>query len=189
MGQAKLKRLGAIRTFTADDAAAAVAKASVAYAAHPARNDFGVIGACVLRAHLVVEALRDAGFPARLVGGHHCMRVGPGDGDVVGFGDFTSLTYGNGGFRGHAWAEVDRKIIDPSTYTYPAALAEMDAMDGRRSDGKWSPAFLFADKGETRDPHRVRQSYRFCFAYEADASVTAAAHRIVDTVILAKAAA
>jgi len=44
----------------------------------------------------------------------------------------------------HVWLEIGNQLLDVTTYQLRTKAAQLDAMDGGRTDVKWCPDFLYA---------------------------------------------
>ena len=107
---------------------------------------------CYLYAYLGQILLQDRGVSTHLVAGEAAWRTGPGDSDVIahiGHEKPMALPPGAEGFAYHAWLECGYRIIDFSTYQLSRKAAELDAMDGGKTQVFWAPEVLVT---ETRLP-------------------------------------
>lgn len=137
------------------------ASSAIRRLATAASEHFG--GDCYLHAAIGQALLARAGIQSRIVVGYAAWRVGMGDGDVISHTthEVSYLPPGvDKGLPFHAWLEVGPRILDFTTYQLRKKAAELDAMDGGKTNVAWSPDFLFAKK-EMGSPYReVAQVYK-----------------------------
>lgn len=118
---------------------------------------------CLFYAGVAAKVLQGMGYPARMVAGSAAWRVGPGDGDVISHalelnapGTVNSATFApaNSDAKAvmfHAWVEVGDDIIDFTTASLADKAAQLDKMDGGRTQVDWSPQALWVHKNQCLD--------------------------------------
>jgi hypothetical protein len=166
MGQAKQKKLRAstLDAQIVEGVGAAIRKLAQAASGHLGRD-------CYLHALLGRELLKDFGVETEVAAGFAAWRVGESDGSVVAHTNkvLGFLPEGVPGFAYHAWLKCSSKIIDFTTYQLPQKAADLDALDGGKTDIEWAPSMLVADVRDVRSYKEVAQGHAGMFYYERDA--------------------
>lgn len=119
------------------------------------------IGAdCLMQALLAQQVLKEEGMDTKVVLGEAAWRIGPGDGDVITHSPTTGgfAPVGVKAMAYHAWLEWKTSIIDLTTHSLRLKAAQLDAMDGGKTNVDWCPPYLFIPKWQARSLREVTQA-------------------------------
>lgn len=115
---------------------------------------------CFMHAELAQILLEEEGVPTRLVLGEAAWRVGQGDGDVIthspNLGGYAPQ--GAKALAYHAWLESGTTIIDFSTHSLCTKAAQLDALDGGKTDVEWCPPYLVLERAQSLTLKEVAQA-------------------------------
>lgn len=147
MGEAKRKQAARERAMTAlaqidlDRVATAVRKLFSAASPVPGCE-------CCLYAQFGQHLLQRLGVNAEVAIGYAAWRVGNAPGDVIAHHASHAPQATGPAVPYHAWIDVAGRVIDFTTHDLIRKGTMLDAQDGGRTDVKWCPEFLFAEKHE-----------------------------------------
>jgi len=97
---------------------------------------------CYIHAAIAQTLLARLGVASELVVGYAAWRLGNGDGDVILHAPLPNMPPQPGGVAYHMWVEADNNIIDFTTYQLRDKAAQMDKLDGGKTDVVWCPDYL-----------------------------------------------
>lgn len=138
----------------------------------------GTFGAdCGLHAELTKALLMNCGVCARVAIGFAAWRVGNGDSDTIVHspspGAIIYSPKGADGLPFHVWLALEGAgkswILDFTTYQLPQKAAELDALDGGRTQVDWRPDYLFTPTTRTTSLQNVTQGQTGLCYYEENA--------------------
>ncbi len=117
---------------------------------------------CAFARHL----LEREGVACSLVAGSAAWRVGQEDGAVIAHIAGHDVAPDMLGF--HVWVSIadTRRIFDPTLYQLPLKAAQLDAMDGGRTEVTWAPDYLVARESWVSSYEAVRRKHAGLFHYE-----------------------
>jgi len=119
------------------------------------------IGAdCLMQALLAQQILKEEGLDTKVVLGEAAWRIGPDDGDVITHSPTTGgfAPVGIKAMAYHAWLEWGTSIIDFTTHSLRVKAAQLDALDGGKTNVHWCPSYLFIPKRHARSLGEVTQA-------------------------------
>lgn len=127
---------------------------------------------CYIHSALAQVMLAGLGIESKLVAGYAGWRVGNGDSDMVLHAPLPNMVP-QPGIPYHVWLELDGHILDFTTYQLRLKAAQMDELDGGKTNVVWCPDFLFAPKKSISPLNRVIQKRAGMFYYERETEIEA----------------
>lgn len=122
---------------------------------------------CYIHSALAQDMLARLGVESKLVVGHAGWRVGNGDSDMVLHAPLPNMVP-QPGIPYHVWLELDGHILDFTTYQLRLKAAQMDVLDGGKTNVIWCPDFLFALKKSISTLGSVIQKRAGMYYYERE---------------------
>jgi hypothetical protein len=126
---------------------------------------------CYIHAAIAQTMLARLGLSSKLVAGYAAWRVGKGDGDVILHAPLPHMPPQPGAVPYHVWLESNNHLIDFTTYQLSRKAAQMDKLNGGRTNVKWCPDYLAVPKKTVSPLHSVIQLRAGMFFYQQDAAI------------------
>ena len=127
---------------------------------------------CYIHSALAQVMLAPLGIESKLVAGYAGWRLGNGDSDMVLHAPLANMIP-QPGIPYHVWLELDEHILDFTTYQLRSKAAQMDKLDGGKTNVVWCPDFLFATKKSISPLGRVIQKRAGLYYYAREAALEA----------------
>lgn len=127
---------------------------------------------CYIHSALAQVMLAGLGIESKLVAGYAGWRVGNGDSDMVLHSPLPNMIP-QPGIPYHVWLLLDEHILDFTTYQLRLKAAQMDELDGGKTNVVWCPDFLFAPKKSISPLGRVIQKRAGLYYYEREPNLEA----------------
>jgi hypothetical protein len=127
---------------------------------------------CYIHSALAQVMLARLGIESKLVAGYAGWRLGNGDSDMVLHAPLPNMIP-QPGIPYHVWLELDEHILDFTTYQLRLKAAQMDELDGGKTNVVWCPDFLFATKKSISPLGRVIQKRAGLYYYVREAALEA----------------
>ena len=112
---------------------------------------------CYIHAAIAQTMLNSLGVTSRLVAGYAAWRVSNGDSDIILHAPLPNVATQTDGVAYHVWLDLDKHILDFTTYQFRHKAAQLDALDGGSTNVVWCPDCLYAPSSSVSPLRKVIQ--------------------------------